>query len=98
MTGNSNSKNSEPQQPAHAASASSTTPTEPVQLDLFEQQTGEGGQTQEPPAPSASPVATEAPPIFAHWAGLYRQRGYWPRPITPGTKACHVREWQKPDS
>ena len=41
---------------------------------------------------------TEAPSIFAHWAGVYRRRGYWPRPITPGTKACHVREWQKPDS
>jgi hypothetical protein len=35
---------------------------------------------------------------FADWAGVYRHRGYWPRPITPGTKACHVREWQKPDS
>ena len=42
--------------------------------------------------------ATGAPPIFAHWAGVYRRRGYWPRPITPGSKACHVREWQKPDS
>jgi Bifunctional DNA primase/polymerase, N-terminal len=41
---------------------------------------------------------TEAPSIFAHWAGLYRRRGYWPRPITPGSKACHVREWQKRDS
>jgi Bifunctional DNA primase/polymerase, N-terminal len=41
---------------------------------------------------------TEAPSIFAHWAGLYRQRGFWPRPITLGTKACHVREWQQPDS
>ena len=34
---------------------------------------------------------------FADWAEVYRRRGYWPRPITPGTKACHVREWQKPD-
>ena len=57
-----------------------------------------GGRTQETPAPSASPVATEAPSIFAHWADVYRRRGYWPRPITLGTKACHVREWQKPDS
>lgn len=39
-----------------------------------------------------------APGSLAYWAGVYRQRGYWPRPITPGTKACHVREWQKPDS
>ncbi len=77
---------------------SSTAPSEPIQLDLFEHQTGEGGQTQEPPAPSASPAATEAPSIFAPWAGLYRQRGFWPRPITLGTKACHVREWQKRDS
>ena len=29
---------------------------------------------------------------------MYRRRGYWPRPITIGTKACHVRDWQKPDS
>jgi hypothetical protein len=35
---------------------------------------------------------------FGDWAGAYRRRGYWPRPITPGAKACHVREWQKPDS
>jgi hypothetical protein len=41
---------------------------------------------------------TEAPPIFARWAGVYRERGYWPRPITPGTKACHLKDWQKPDS
>ena len=39
--------------------------------------------------------ATRGP--FADWAGVYRRRGYWPRPITPGTKACHVRDWQKPD-
>ena len=41
---------------------------------------------------------TESRPLFAEWAEVYRRRGYWPRPITPGTKACHVREWQKPDS
>jgi hypothetical protein len=39
-----------------------------------------------------------APGSFAKWAGVYRRRGHWPRPITPGTKACHVRDWQKPDS
>ena len=98
MTGNSNSKNSEPQQPEHDASASSTTPPEPVQLDLFERQIGKGGPTPEPPAPSASAGATEAAPVFAHWAGVYRRHGYWPRPITLGTKACHLREWQKPDT
>jgi hypothetical protein len=41
---------------------------------------------------------TETRSIFADWAGEYRRRDYWPRPITLGTKACHVREWQKPDS
>jgi hypothetical protein len=98
MTGNSNSKNSEPQQPENDAVASSNTSTEPVQLDLFERQTGEGRRAQEPPAPSAGPVATEGPSIFARWAGEYRRRGYWPRPITPGTKTCWLRDWQKPDS
>jgi hypothetical protein len=48
--------------------------------------------------PRASPEMTEAPSIFANWAGVYRRRGYWPRPITLGSKACHLREWQKPDS
>jgi hypothetical protein len=98
MTGSSNSKDGEPKQPEAAASASSTTPSEPVQLDLFELQTGIGEGTSETPAPSASPVAPDALSIFAHWAGMYRRHGYWPRPITLGTKACHVRDWQKPDS
>ena len=98
MTKGSNSADGESQQPERDASASSTAPSEPFQLDLFERQTGEGGRAQEPPAPSAGPVATEGPSIFAHWAGEYRRRGYWPRPITPGTKACQVRAWQKPDS
>jgi Bifunctional DNA primase/polymerase, N-terminal len=47
-------------------------------------------------APIPDSAAARGP--FADWAGVYRRRGYWPRPITPGTKACHVREWQKPDS
>ena len=97
MTEESNRENGESEQPEHDATGSTATPSKPVQLDLFEQQTGEGGQTQEPPAPSASPVATEASSLFAHWAAEYRRRGYWPRPITPGSKACHVRDWQKPD-
>jgi hypothetical protein len=92
-------------------SASSTAPPEPLQLDLFERWTGVGGWTEESPreskpsrhfilptAPLASPVVTEAPPVFGHWVGVYRQCGYWPRPISSGTKACHEREWQKPDS
>jgi bifunctional DNA primase/polymerase-like protein len=41
---------------------------------------------------------TEAPSIFAHWAGVYRRRGLWPRPVTVGSKACHLKDWQKPDS
>jgi hypothetical protein len=97
MTDNSNDETGESQQPENDAVASSNTPTEPVQLDLFELRTGIGGGP-ETPAPSAGPVATEGPSIFARWAGVYRQRGYWPRPITPGTKACLVREWQKADS
>ena len=47
-------------------------------------------------APSPNSDAARGP--FADLARVYRERGYWPRPITPGTKACHVREWQKPDS
>jgi hypothetical protein len=111
MTEGSNYENGESQQPKADTSASSTTRSEPVQLDLFERGIGGGGWTEEapseskpsrdfilPPASNTSPVATEAPSIFARWAGVYRRRGYWPRPITPGTKACHVRDWQKPDS
>jgi hypothetical protein len=45
--------------------------------------------------PSPDGAADRGP--FADWAGVYRRRGYWPRPITLGTKACHVRDWQKPD-
>lgn len=35
--------------------------------------------------------------IFAYWARIYRELGYWPRQISPNTKACHARDWQKPD-
>jgi hypothetical protein len=28
---------------------------------------------------------------------IYRQLGLWPRPITPGSKACHIKDWQRPD-
>jgi hypothetical protein len=55
MTEDSNRENGESPQPERDVSASSTTPAEPVQLDLFEQQTGEGGQTQEPRAPKDEP-------------------------------------------
>jgi hypothetical protein len=40
---------------------------------------------------------TDAPSIFADQAPVYRRLGYWPRPLTLGTKACHVRDWQTPD-
>ena len=35
--------------------------------------------------------------IFAHCAPVYRELGYWPRPITIGSKACHIAGWQRPD-
>jgi hypothetical protein len=35
--------------------------------------------------------------IFAEWAALYRERGYWSRPITLGSKACRLSNWQRPD-
>ena len=37
------------------------------------------------------------PRIFAEWASLYRERGYWARPITLGSKACKLPNWQRPD-
>jgi hypothetical protein len=40
---------------------------------------------------------SKAPRIFADWAPVYRQRGYWPRPVSPRTKACKIKDWQKPD-
>jgi hypothetical protein len=36
--------------------------------------------------------------IFAEWAPLYRDHGFWPRPITLGTKACRLKDWPRPDS
>lgn len=35
--------------------------------------------------------------IFAEHALLYRAAGFWPRPVSLGSKACHVRDWQRPD-
>jgi Bifunctional DNA primase/polymerase, N-terminal len=35
--------------------------------------------------------------IFADWASLYQERGYWARPITLGSKACKLPNWQRPD-
>jgi hypothetical protein len=36
--------------------------------------------------------------IFATLAKPYRDKGFWARPVTAGSKACHVPGWQKPDS
>jgi hypothetical protein len=41
---------------------------------------------------------TEGASIFADWVDVYRQLGYWPRPITEGSKACHIASWQRPDA
>jgi len=41
---------------------------------------------------------SDAPQILAEWARVYRELGYWPRPITIGSRACHVSGWQKPDA
>jgi hypothetical protein len=35
--------------------------------------------------------------VFAEWAEAYRAAGYWPRPVSPSSKACHAPDWQKPD-
>ena len=35
---------------------------------------------------------------FGEFARLYRERGFWPRPIAPGSKACPIKGWQRPDS
>jgi hypothetical protein len=40
---------------------------------------------------------SESPRIFAEWARVYRDRGFWPRPISLGAKACHISGWQRPD-
>ena len=46
-------------------------------------------------APTPNTEAARGP--FVEWADVYRRHGFWPRPITLGSKACHVRDWQKPD-
>jgi hypothetical protein len=97
MTKNSNSEDVESRQRGPDASTPTNSRSGPLQLDLFERWTHAERRTTEPPAPGARLIATETTPIFAHWAAVYRERGYWPRPITPGAKACHVRDWQKPD-
>jgi hypothetical protein len=34
----------------------------------------------------------------AEWFDVFRELGYWPRPVSRGTKACHARDWQLPDT
>lgn len=34
---------------------------------------------------------------YMTWAAIFRDRGFWPRPVAPGTKVARVKEWQKPD-
>jgi len=35
--------------------------------------------------------------IFGDAAPLYRNAGFWPRPVRPGTKACPIKKWNVPD-
>lgn len=34
---------------------------------------------------------------FAQQHQLYQTRGFWCRPVKPGTKACYEKNWQQPD-
>lgn len=36
--------------------------------------------------------------IFSQWAPKYQTAGYEPRPVMPGTKACKLKSWNKPDT
>lgn len=42
----------------------------------------------------AAQAASPAHGIYATWAPKYREAGFWPLPITPGTKICNVASWQ----
>lgn len=35
--------------------------------------------------------------IFGDLAPRYREAGFWPRPVCPGTKACPFKKWNIPD-
>jgi hypothetical protein len=35
--------------------------------------------------------------LYEQWAPVYRQRGFWQRPVKSGTKRCPVKSWQMPD-
>jgi hypothetical protein len=47
---------------------------------------------------SSSPDIVAAQGPFAVGVNVYRELGFWPRPVWPKTKACHVLGWQRPDS
>lgn len=36
--------------------------------------------------------------IFAKWSPIYRSRGFWARPVKPGTKSPPMHRWQLPDA
>jgi hypothetical protein len=36
-------------------------------------------------------------PIFSTWTPIYRELGYWTRPVWHNTKECHVPRWSRPD-
>jgi len=40
---------------------------------------------------------SEARNVYASLAPIYLTRGYWPRRISPGSKACYDPSWQVPD-
>lgn len=42
----------------------------------------------------AAQAASPPHAIYAEWAPKYREAGFWPLPITPGTKTCKVPSWQ----
>jgi hypothetical protein len=42
----------------------------------------------------AAQAASPAHGVYAQWAPRYRAAGFWPLPITPGTKTCNVPSWQ----
>lgn len=34
-------------------------------------------------------------PLFATYAPHFRDKGFWPRPVMPGTRACKIDGWQE---
>lgn len=42
-------------------------------------------------------MTDSCPTPFGTYAKVYRERGFWPRPVVPGKKAAFGKDWQKPD-